>query len=626
MTWKSPLPWLAGLLCLYLLAPLAALTLHLGPGTWAGLRTPGILSALGVSAAAATISTAIIAFGGIPLGYALARGRGRAFAPLGLLVQMPLALPPMASGILLLFLVGPYTPLGRLSGGRLTDSLAGVVLAQTFVAAPFLLVAARSAFAAVDTGLEAVAATLGHGPWARFRRVALPGAWAGIRSGLLLAWVRAFGEFGATVMVAYHPYSLPVYTFVQFGATGLGAALPPVVVSVAAALLLLSLSLWRRASRTRMGMAAASGSNAAAAVTGTRQPTALAAGPAAPPRRLRFALEKRLDGFHLRVRYGGARHLVLLGPSGSGKSLTLRLLAGIERPDAGDVHLGDAALAPLPPEGRHTGYVPQDYGLLPHLPVDRQIAFGRDTDPAAAAFWTSRLGLAGLEDRLPGQLSGGQRQRVALARALARSPHLLLLDEPFSALDAPVRDRLRRQLREVQREVPVTTVLVTHDPAEAALLGDEVLVLAEGRVLQAGPVQVVFRQPASPTVAGLLGIPNVHAGRSLGNGLIEVGPLRLRATGPAAPAGQRVFWAVRPGDVGLRPDGPFPGVVRDAVDVGGICEAVVRLPGELDITVHTRSEDLWPGAPCRVDLPPEALLVWPEREAPSTDPACAWDM
>jgi len=294
------------------------------------------------------------------------------------------------------------------------------------------------------------------------------------------------------------------------------------------------------------------------------------------------------------------------------------MLAGLEAPDAGHVRLGDAAIAALPPEGRHLGYVPQDYGLLPHLAVNRQIAFGRNVDPAVAAFWQARLGLGELRDRLPAQLSGGQRQRVALARAVARAQRLLLLDEPFSALDAPVRDRLRRQLRALQREVPVTTVLVTHDPVEAALLGDELLVLAEGRVLQAGPVTAVFRQPASPTVAGLLGIPNVHAGRSLGNGLLEVGPLRLRVPDPAPAAGHRLVWAIRPGDIILRRDWPFAGVVQDVVELGGVCEAVLRLPGPLELTVHTRSGDLQAGAPCRVDLPPTALLLWPDGEAAAT--------
>ncbi len=239
---RGPLPWLAALLGAYLLAPVLALAARLGPRTWADLHSPALWSALRVSATAATVSSILIAFGGIPLAYLLARARGWRSDILGVAVQLPLALPPLVGGILLLFLIGPYTVIGRTFGGALTDSFVGIVLAQTFVAAPFLIVAARSAFAAVDPSLEAVAATLGDRPLARFLRVSLPLAWPGVRAGLLLAWLRAFGEFGATLMVAYHPYSLPVYTYVQFGGTGLPATIAPVVVALLAAFLFLSLS------------------------------------------------------------------------------------------------------------------------------------------------------------------------------------------------------------------------------------------------------------------------------------------------------------------------------------------------------------------------------------------------
>jgi len=608
VTWRGPLPWLGGLLGLYLVAPLAALFGHLGPGTWEGLRAPGVLAALGVSAAAATISATLIALGGIPLGYALARAGGGWLRAVGMVVQLPLALPPLASGILLLFLVGPYTPLGRLTGGRLTDSLAGVVLAQTFVAAPFLIIAAQSAFAAADAGLEGVAATLGHGPWARFARASLPAAWPGIRAGLGLAWMRAFGEFGATVLVAYHPYSLPVYTYVQFGGTGLPAALPPVVVAVAAALAFLGFGLRVPGSRAvRAVLEPATGG------PGTPAAPARALTPPAP---LSFALDKRLGAFRLSLRHGGAGRLVLLGPSGSGKSLTLRLLAGLEAPEAGGIWLGGEAIGHLPPERRGVGYMPQDYGLLPHLSVARQIAFGVGVAPEAAARWQARLGLQGLEGRLPAQLSGGQRQRVALARALARQPRLLLLDEPFSALDAPVRERLRRELRALQQEVAVTTVVVTHDPAEAALLGEQVAVLSGGRLLQAGPTAAVFRRPASAEVARLLGIANVHTGSALGPGLIAAGGLRLPVAGGQLQPGQDVVWCIRPEDVVLGPGGAWAGLVEDALETGGGAEAVVRLGEGLRLTVRLRDEPPRVGEPCRVDLPPDALCVWPlERPA-----------
>jgi ABC-type molybdate transport system permease subunit len=177
---------------------------------------------------------------------------------IGFLVQLPLALPPLASGVLLLFLVGRHGLLGRLTGSSLTDSFAGTVLAETFVAAPFLIIAARSAFAAIDPVLG-VAATLGHGRSATFLRISLPLAWPAMRAGLLLAWLRAFGEIGATVMVAYHPYSLPVYTYVAFGSQGLAAMLPVLLPALAAALIVMGLSsASTRRAPIRGGRAAAS--------------------------------------------------------------------------------------------------------------------------------------------------------------------------------------------------------------------------------------------------------------------------------------------------------------------------------------------------------------------------------
>nr|MDQ2728808.1 ABC transporter permease subunit [Actinomycetota bacterium] len=200
---------------------------HAAAGLWSSLRT---------SLLCATVAMVVIAAGGVPLGWLLARRHGPGWRALGIAVQLPLALPPLVSGLLLLRLVGPYTWLGRLTGRRLTDSLAGIIIAQVFVAAPFAVVAARSAFSAADPAFDAVAATLGHRRWSRWWRVDVATAGHGIRAGLLLAWLRAFGEFGATVLLAYHPYSLPVETYVQFGSTGLPATQAPVLASVAAAL------------------------------------------------------------------------------------------------------------------------------------------------------------------------------------------------------------------------------------------------------------------------------------------------------------------------------------------------------------------------------------------------------
>ncbi|MEX3825271.1 molybdate ABC transporter permease subunit, partial [Paraburkholderia sp. BR14262] len=174
---------------------------QIGQADWAGVDWHATWSAVGVSVASASVAALVILVGGVPLGYWLARSRARGIALLGFVVQLPLALPPLTSGVLLLFLIGPYSGIGQLFGGSLTDSFTGIVLAETFVAAPFLIVAARSAFSAVDPVYDDVAATLGHHAASRFFRVTLPIAWPAIRAGLALAWLRAFGEFGATVMV-----------------------------------------------------------------------------------------------------------------------------------------------------------------------------------------------------------------------------------------------------------------------------------------------------------------------------------------------------------------------------------------------------------------------------------------
>ena len=211
------LPLLAGVLALYLVAPFIAGLGQAGLADWHGADVKGLAQASLVSVASATLAASLVAVGGIPLGFLLARVPGHTMGLLGFVVQLPLALPPLASGILLLFLLGYASPLGQLTSGALTDSFLGIVLAETFVAAPFLIIAARSAFASIDPLLEDVAATLGYPPATIFRRVSLALASHGIWAGLLLTWLRAFGEFGATVMVAYHPYSLPVYTYVAFG-------------------------------------------------------------------------------------------------------------------------------------------------------------------------------------------------------------------------------------------------------------------------------------------------------------------------------------------------------------------------------------------------------------------------
>lgn len=248
---------------------------------------------------------------------------------------------------------------------------------------------------------------------------------------------------------------------------------------------------------------------------------------------LSVSLHQRLGDFQLAVDFQVPLGLIVLfGPSGAGKSLTLRNLAGLLRPERGHLAIDGHVLfdseevIDLPPQVRRVGYVPQHYALFPHLTVAENILFALPK-AAHSVRWKRKqadqntrvtelltiLGLEGLERRYPSTLSGGQQQRVALARALAAEPRLLLLDEPFNALDAAVRERLRDRLKLFQQRFAVPIVLVTHDHEEVQQLADTVVVLQEGRVVQIGGVQEIFFSPRTPGVAQLVGQHNIFEGQ-----------------------------------------------------------------------------------------------------------------
>jgi ABC-type sulfate/molybdate transport systems ATPase subunit len=339
-----------------------------------------------------------------------------------------------------------------------------------------------------------------------------------------------------------------------------------------------------------------------------------------------FDIDVTVGTFRLRVAHPENSHRVaVVGPSGSGKSVTLRVLAGLLGPDAGTVTYGAADVSRTAPQRRRVGYVPQGFGLIPGRTVWQQAVFGVHADPARAAWWLETLHLDGLLDRLPEQLSGGQRQRASLARALATDPRVVLLDEPFSALDAPVRAELRRELRRLQRDANLSTVIVTHDPEEAAMLADEIVVLSDGQVLQSGSCRDVYQHPASVEVGRLLGIENLFEGVSSADGVLLAGGDDVPVTlATALPPGARLLWQVPPEALRVC-SGPLPseaqgpavdfgtGRVTDVVDLGRTVEVVVALPTGLELRARTLEvPDLGVGAACRVEADMEAVSVWPE--------------
>ncbi|HWC34015.1 MAG TPA: ATP-binding cassette domain-containing protein [Mycobacteriales bacterium] len=610
---RSPLPWLGAILALYLLSPIGAFAGRLA--TTHRTAAPGTGSALLVSLETATIATAVIAVLGVPLAYVLAQGRSRGSAVIGVAVQLPIALPPLISGVMLLYVVGPQTAIGRLFGGHLTDTRAGIVLAQIFVAAPFLIVAARSAFATVDPALNDVAATLGHGGLARFFRVALPVATPGIAAGLLLSWLRAFGEFGATVILAYHPYSLPVFTYVQFGSTGLAATLLPTAAALGAALVVL------------LGAVAAArwGQQLAVPQRRPRPARHVTGGGTDPgqPRPLAFDLRAHAGSFVVAGSGSTRRTLAVIGESGAGKTLMLRALAGLVPADTISAELGDRNLASLPPQHRRIGYLPQESSLLPHLPVRDQVGFGTHADDELVAHWLERLELGAVADRRPAELSLGQQRRVALARALAGDPELLLLDEPLTGLDTPGRHRLRRMLREVLTEAAITTVIVTHDPADLAMLADDVAVLVGGQTAQRGPVADLYRRPATPQVAQLLGIRNaleMTVGRS--GTVTTPDGFTLPADTAGLEIGTKVVAVVNPRTVGLGRGTGRPVTVTDVAEFPDHLLIEVRAGETTELVLQAgvpdaRRKPVRRGDQANLTVPASAVTVSPIAVPPS---------
>ncbi|NOV27065.1 putative 2-aminoethylphosphonate ABC transporter ATP-binding protein [Cupriavidus necator] len=307
----------------------------------------------------------------------------------------------------------------------------------------------------------------------------------------------------------------------------------------------------------------------------------------------RFGGFVALDGVSLSV--GQGELLCLLGPSGCGKTTLLRIIAGLEREDAGRIHAGARALTGLPPQARDYGILFQSYALFPNLTVAQNVAYGlhgrgmgRTHRDARVAEMLGLVGLAGSERKFPGQLSGGQQQRVAMARALAPAPSLLLLDEPMSALDARVREHLRAELRQLQRRLNITTVMVTHDQEEAMTMADRIAVMEGGRIVQAGTPAEIYEQPASAFVAGFVGQANWLPGHSAAGRFLvgegsEAVELLLDAAAPVAGAGRL---CCRPEAVRLDPDPAEPNRllarVVDQTYLGNryrLALAADRLPG-----------------------------------------------
>jgi iron(III) transport system ATP-binding protein len=330
-----------------------------------------------------------------------------------------------------------------------------------------------------------------------------------------------------------------------------------------------------------------------------------------------------VTGLDLDVKQGEI--LTLLGPSGCGKTTTLRLLAGFERPDAGTIRVGGRVVAGegawVPPEHRGVGMVFQDYALFPHLTVGDNVTFGlhrmkRSDRRARAEKVLKILDLPHVIDRYPHELSGGQQQRVALARALAPEPLVVLMDEPFSNLDAHLRNNVRDEVVSILRRSGITTILVSHDQRDALAIPDRVAVMNRGRLEQVGSPREIYKHPASIFVATFVGRTNLLAGTIHGvDGcvLTDFGSFcSVDRTGLAG--GTPVVVSVRPD--GFRPDDPgtLRGTLISACYTGPNVEAEIAVPraggGERNLLVHLPPGRTWlPGEAIGLSLVPDFASV-----------------
>jgi spermidine/putrescine ABC transporter ATP-binding subunit len=337
-----------------------------------------------------------------------------------------------------------------------------------------------------------------------------------------------------------------------------------------------------------------------------------------------FGAVRAVDALDLAVHEGEL--LSLLGPSGCGKTTTLNLIAGFVTPSAGRVIVDGQDVTARPPHERGLGVVFQSYALFPHMSVFENVAFGLRERRVAKSEIGRRVGdalalvrLQGQGERRPRQLSGGMQQRAALARALVYAPRVLLLDEPLAALDRKLREEMRAELREILREVGITTVFVTHDQTEALSLSDRIAVMNQGRIEQLGPPRAVYERPATRFVADFIGGSSRLRGRAsapdrvdLGSGVtVEVRLGRLLEVGEAVELG------IRPERVAVAPAGGaganrIPGRITRLTYLGAQTEVAVEIAGGqslLGLVAEPSPAPLAVGGEVALDMSPEAFLL-----------------
>ena len=465
---------------------------------WDALTDPDTIHAFKLTLIITAIAVPINTVFGIVCGLAIVR---RNFPGKGLLnafIDLPLALSPVVVGLALFLLYGREGWFGgwlQDHGVQVLFALPAMVIATIFVSIPFVAREVIPTLREIGDEQEQAARTLGARSWQTFWRITLPSIRWALIYGVILTTARCLGEYGAVAVVSgrlqgqTETATLRVQeryeSFDQSGAYAISLMLAVIAVIV---LVSMTVDPTQRGTRVAMSISIRNVSK-------------------------RFGDFTALDDVSLEVETGSL--VALLGPSGSGKSTLLRIIAGLERADSGEVLLAEEDVTGVAPQDRGIGFVFQHYAAFKHMTVWNNVAFGlkirkrpKDEVGKRVRELLELVQLEAFADRYPSQLSGGQRQRMGLARALAVDPKVLLLDEPFGALDAQVRKELRAWLRRLHDETHTTTVIVTHDQEEAMEVAETVAVMNRGKVEQvAGPVEL-YEHPANEFVMEFVGAVN----------------------------------------------------------------------------------------------------------------------
>jgi sulfate transport system ATP-binding protein len=628
---------------------------------------PDTLSAILLTLRVAPVAVMLNIVFGLAAAWAIARFRFPGRTLLTSLIDLPFAVSPVVAGLIFVLIFGLQGWCGpwlREHDIKIIFATPGLILATAFVTFPFVARELIPVMEAVGADEEVAAVSLGARGWQIFRRISLPNVKWGLLYGIILCNARAMGEFGAVSVVSGHiagqTDTLPLRVeklFQEYDNVGAYAA-----ASLLASLALVTLTVktvfeWknRRELEARMREAAEQDEEPVAGGAAAARPAADAndrrharhlravrmpegqrvPAPAGDASRGRHGEDTRvgisvrdvtkrfghfvaLDRVSVEIPHGSL--VALLGPSGSGKTTLLRIISGLEAADDGAIRYGDEDATHRSPRDRNVGFVFQHYALFRHMTVFENVAFGLRVRKWKKAAIDARvhellrlIQLDGLGNQMPSQLSGGQRQRVALARALAAAPKVLLLDEPFGALDAKVRQELRQWLRRLHDEIHVTSVFVTHDQEEAFEVADTVVVMNRGRIEQVGTPEEVFEHPANGFVMDFLGNVNVFHGR------VEAGRAKLQGLEVAYP--DYPHEEARPATAYVRQHELE--IDRVALDAASIRADVLRInPAGVAVKVELFAKEF--GVPLNVVLTPdryaqlqlrngESVYVFPKR-------------